>query len=68
METKRQEVGASQYRDDQLEAKINAAKGWINEPNSEARRKAFQHMANLIAKRSPEYVRELEAQIFRHYL
>ena len=68
METKRQEVGAFQYIDNELEAKIDAAKGWINETNSEARRKAFQYMASLIAQRSLEYVRELEAQIFGHYL
>ncbi len=68
METKRKEVGAFRYIDNELEAKIDAAKGWINETNSEARRKAFQHMANLIAQRSPEYVRELEAQIFGHYV
>ena len=68
MKPKRQDVGAYQYRDDELEMQIDAAKGWISEPNSEARRKEFQHMANLIAKRSPEYVRELEAQIFGRYL
>ena len=68
MEPKGQEVSTYQHRDDQLEAKIDAAKGWTNETNSEARRKAFQHMASLIAQRSPEYVRELEAQIFGHYL
>ncbi len=68
METKRQEVGAYQYRDDPLEPKIDAAKGWINKSNSEARRKACQDMANLIAQRSPEYVRDLEAQSFGHYL
>ncbi len=68
METKRQEVGAYQCRDDELEAKIDAAKGWINEPNSEAQREAFQRMANLIAKRSPEYIRELEFQKSGYYL
>ena len=52
----------------QLEAKIDAAKDWINEPTNEARRQAFQHMADLIAQRGPEYVAELEAQIFGHYL
>ncbi len=64
MESERQEVGTSRYRDDELEAKIDAAKEWINEPNSEAQRKAFQHMADLIAQRSPEYIRELEYQKF----
>ncbi len=68
METKRQDVGTCRYRDEELEARIDAAKGWINEPNAKARRKAFQHMAKLIAKRSPEYVRELEAQKFGYYL
>ena len=60
MENKRQDVDAYQYRDDELEAKINTAKGWINAPNSSARRRAFQHMAKLMSQRSPEYVRELE--------
>ena len=68
MDTKRQEVGAYQYRDGELEAKIDTAKGWMNEPNSEAQREAFEHMADLIAQRSPEYVRELEAQKFGYYL
>ena len=68
MEIKRQEVGTSRYRDDELEAKIDAAKGWINEPNSEAKRKVFQHMADLIAQRSPEYISELEYQKFGYYL
>ena len=68
MKTKRQEVGTCRYRDDDLEAKIHAAKGWINEPNSRARRKEFQRMASLIARRSPEYVRELEYQKFGFYL
>ena len=64
MESERQEVGTSRYRDDELEAKIDAAKEWINEPNSEAQRKAFHHMADLITQRSPEYIRELEYQKF----
>ncbi len=68
METKRQEVEPLRYRDDELEAKIDDAKSWINAPNSEGKRKAFQHMAKLIAQRSPEYVRELEAQKFGYYL
>ena len=68
MEPKRQEVGTCRYRDDELEAKIDAAKRWINEPNSEAQRKEYQRMADLIAKRSPEYIRELEYQTFWFYL
>ncbi len=68
MESKKQEVGTSRYRDDVLEAKIDAAKEWINEPNSEAQRKAFQHMADLIAQRSPKYISELEYQKFGGYL
>lgn len=68
METERQEFDSYQYRDDYLEAKIEAAKRWINEPNSEAQRKAFQNMADLIAKRNPRYIRELEYRKFRYYL
>ena len=68
MEPKGQEVSTDQHRDNQLEEKIDAAKRWVNEPNREARRKAFQRMANLIAKRSPEYIAQLEAQKFGHYL
>ena len=68
MKPKGQEVGAYQYRDDELEAKIDVAKGWINEPNREARRIAFQHMADLKAQRSPEYIRELDFQMFGYYL
>lgn len=68
MKPKRQDVGAYQYRDDELEMQINDAKGWIDESNSEARRKEFRHMADLIAKRSPEYIAELEAQMFGYYL
>ena len=68
METKRQEVGTCRYRDEELEAKIDAAKEWINEPNSEAQRRMFQRMASLIAQRSPEYIRELEYQKFGFYL
>ncbi len=68
MESERQEVGTSRYRDDELEAKIDAAKGWINEQTSEAQRKAFQHMADLIAQRSLEYINELEYQKFGGYL
>ncbi len=64
METKRQEVGTCRSRDDDLEAKIDDAKGWINEPNSEARRKGFQYMAKLIAQRSPQQIRELEFKKF----
>lgn len=68
MEPKRQEVETCQFRDRELEAKINVAKGWIKEPNREARRKAFQHMADLKAQRSPEYIRELDFQMFGYYL
>ena len=68
METKRQEVGKYRYRDNELEMKIDDAKGWINAPNSEGKRKMFQHMAKLIAQRSQEYVREMEAQKFGYYL
>ena len=68
MENKRQDVDAYQYRDDELEAKIDAAKEWINEPNSAAQRRMFQHMADLITQRSPEYIRELEYQTFGFYL
>ncbi len=68
MESKKQEVGTSRYRDDVLEAKIDAAKGWINAPDNEARRKTFQHMAKLIAQRSLEYISELEYQKFGGYL
>ena len=68
MESVRQETGTSRYRDDVLEAKIDAAKGWINEPTSAAQRKAFQYMADLIAQRSPEYISELEYQKFGDYL
>ena len=68
MNIKRQEVGAYQYRNDELEAKIDAAKGWTNERNREVQREAFQDMANLIARRSPEHIAELEAQIFGYYI
>ena len=68
MKPKGQEVGAYQYRDDESEAKIDVAKGWINEPNRESRCKAFQRMADLIAQRSPEYIRELEFQMFGYYI
>ncbi len=68
MKPKGQETGAYQYRDDELEAKINAAKGWINEPNNDSRRIGFRHMANLIAKRNAKYVAELDAQLMGGYL
>ncbi len=68
MESKGQEIGTCRYRDDELEVKISDAKGWINAPDNEARRKAFQHMAKLIAQRNPEYVKELEYQKFGVYL
>ena len=63
METKRQEVEPLRYRDDELEAKIDDAKSWINAPNSEGKREEFQHMAKLIAQRSPEYIAELDAHL-----
>jgi len=68
MQPKLQEVGGFQFRDDVLEAKIDAAKSWVNEPNREERRIKFQYMADLIAQRSPEYIRELEFQMFGYYL
>ena len=58
----------SRYRDDELEAKIDAAKEWISQPTNEGRRRAFQRMANLIAQRSPEYIHELEFQKFGYYV
>jgi len=68
MKPKGQETGAYQYRDDELEANIDAAKGWINESNNDSRRIAFRHMANLIAKRNAKYVAELDAQLMGDYL
>ena len=68
MEIKRQEIGTCRHRDDELEMKISDAKGWINAPDNEAKRKAFQHMAGLIAQRSQEYISELEYQKFGVYL
>ena len=68
MQPKLQEDGIFHFRDDVLEAKIDAAKRWENESDREARRKAFQYMADLIARRSPAYIRELEFQIFGYYL
>lgn len=68
MQPKLQEVGVFQFRDDVLEAKIDAAKSWVNEPHREERRIKFQYMADLIAQRSPEYVRDLEFQKFGYYL
>lgn len=62
------EFSIFQYRNDALEAKIDAAKGWVNVRNRNARRKAFQIMADLIAQRSPEYIRELESQKFGYFL
>ncbi len=62
------EVSIFQYRDDVLEAMIDAAKAWVNIRNREARRKAFQFMADLIAQRSPEYIRELEFQKFGYFI
>ena len=68
MEIKRQEVGAYQYRDDQLEAQISLCKGWWRASSKSELRAGFHRIANLIAKRSPEYIAQLEAQIFGHYL
>ena len=64
MQSNLDEVSKFRYRDDALEAKIDAAKGWVNVCNRNERRKAFQIMANLISQRSPEYIRELEFQMF----
>ena len=68
MKAKRPELRTCRYRDDELEAKIDAAKDWINQPTNEARRRAFQRLTALITQRSPEYIAELELQIFGQHL
>ena len=68
MEHREKEFCLHQNREDALEAKIDAAKEWISEPTNDAKRMKFNHMAKLIAQRSPECIRELEFQKFGFYI
>ncbi len=64
MESERQEVSTNRHRDTELEAQINAAKDSWRLTTKDQMRAGFRRMANLIAQRSPEYIRELEYQKF----
>ncbi len=68
MESERQEVITNQHLDTELEAQIDAAKVWWRLISKDQMRAGFRRMANLKAKRSPESIRELEAQVFGYYL
>ena len=68
MESERQEVSTNRHRDTELEAQIDAAKDWWRLTTKDQMRAGFRRMANLKAKRSPESIRELEAQVFGYYL
>ncbi len=68
MESERQEVSTNQHRDTELEAQIDAAKDWWKLTTKDQMRAGFRRMANLKAKRSPAYVKELEFKKFGYYL
>ena len=68
MEIARQEVKLNQDNEKALEAQISLCKGWWRARSKSEMRAGFHRIANLIAKRSPEYIADLEAQIFGHYL
>ncbi len=57
-----------EIEEQKLEAQIAAAKSWWKLTTKDQMRTGFRRMANLKAKRSPESIRELEAQIFGYYL
>ncbi len=57
-----------EIKEQKLEVQIAAAKGWWRLKSKDQMRAGFRRMANLKAKRSPESIRELEAQIFGYYL
>ena len=64
MESARQRIKSSHERDKALEAQISLCKGWWRARSKSKMRGGFQRMANLIAKRSPQQIRELEIKKF----
>ena len=64
----RQGVTSNDDRDKALEAQISLCKGWWRARSKSEMRAGFHRIANLISKRNPEYIRELEAQIFGYHL
>jgi len=64
MESERQEVISARNKDKLLEDQISLCKGWWRARSKSEMRAGFQRMANLIAKRSPQQIRELEIKIF----
>jgi hypothetical protein len=68
MKIARQGIESRYHRDKTLEAQINLCKGWWRARSKSEVRTGFQRMANLIAKRSPQQIRELEYQKFGYYL
>ncbi len=68
MEIARQGIKSRYDGDKTLEAQINLCKGWWRARSKSEMRTGFRRMANLKAKRSPEFIRELEAQVFGYYL
>ncbi len=64
MENERQEVISIRNKDKLLEAQISLSKGWWRVRSKSEMRTGFQRMANLIAKRSPQQIRELEIERF----
>jgi hypothetical protein len=57
-----------EIKEQKLEAQIAAAKGWWRLTTKDQMRAGFRRLANLKAQRSPEYIRELDFQMFGYYL
>ncbi len=64
MENERQEVVSIRNKDKLLEAQISLSKGWWRARGKSEMRAGYQRMSNLIAKRSPQQIRELEIERF----
>ncbi len=64
MKMARQGVKTSRDRDKALETQISLCKGWWRARSKSEMRAGFQRMANLIAKRSPQQILELEIKKF----
>ncbi len=68
MENERQEVNTIRNKDKLLEAQISLSKGWWRARSKSEMKAGFQRLANLIAKRSPQQIRELEIERFGYWL
>jgi hypothetical protein len=68
MEIARQGIKSNHDKDKALEAQISLNKGWWRAKDKSEMRARYQHMVDLLAKRSPQQIRKLELKKFGYYL